>query len=120
MQTLAQSSTTATEVAAENPACGATTAWGSASPVTYLQRFPVTTVKIDRSFVAGLGTKPRDQARVSAVTALGSALDVQVIAEGVETPLQLEVLKRIGCPFGQGWHFGEPQPASQFLKASTS
>ncbi len=76
--------------------------------LTYLRRFPITTVKIDQSFVAGLGFDPRDAAIVSAVTTLGSALGMQVVAEGVEIERQAVELRRLGCERAQGYLFGRP------------
>jgi len=65
-------------------------------------------LKIDRSFVDGLGEDEQTGAIVTTVVALARALKMQVIAEGVETPLQAEELARAGCDAGQGWHFGRP------------
>ncbi|WP_159808400.1 sensor domain-containing protein [Cellulomonas citrea] len=81
------------------------------SSLTYLQRFPVDTLKIDQSFVAGLGVSSRDDAIVTAVVALGSALGLRIVAEGVETPKQLAALRALGCPYAQGYHLGRPMPA---------
>jgi diguanylate cyclase (GGDEF)-like protein/PAS domain S-box-containing protein len=81
--------------------------------LTYLQRFPVSTVKIDRSFVAGLGVNSRDDAIVRAVITLGASLDTAVVAEGVETEAQLAALRSAGCPLAQGFLFSRPVPAAQ-------
>ena len=82
-----------------------------------LQKLPVDAVKIDRSFVSGLGANPRDEAIVAAVTALGIALNLQVIAEGVERHPQATRLRQFGCGLAQGYHFGPPVPAEQFQKS---
>jgi diguanylate cyclase (GGDEF)-like protein len=82
-----------------------------------LQKLPVDAVKIDRSFVSGLGANPRDEAIVAAVTALGSALNLQVIAEGVERRTQATRLREVGCSQAQGYHFGPPVPAGQFRES---
>ena len=81
------------------------------SSLTYLKRFPVEAIKIDRSFVNGLGIDAEDSTIVEAVVKLGHSLGLQVVAEGVETPLQLSRLREIGCDRGQGYLFGRPRPA---------
>ena len=81
------------------------------SSLTYLKRFPVEAIKVDRSFVSGLGIDPEDTTIVEAVVKLGHSLGLQVVAEGVETPLQLARLREIGCDRGQGYVFGRPRPA---------
>jgi EAL domain-containing protein (putative c-di-GMP-specific phosphodiesterase class I) len=80
------------------------------SSLAYLQRFPLNALKIDRSFVDGLGQESEDTSLVRAVTSLGRALDLEVIAEGVETAEQLSALVDLGCDFGQGylWSPGVP------------
>jgi diguanylate cyclase (GGDEF)-like protein/PAS domain S-box-containing protein len=82
------------------------------SSLTYLKRFPVEAIKIDRSFVAGLGLDSEDTTIVEAVVNLGHSFGLDVIAEGLETPLQLARLREIGCDRGQGYLFGRPRPAS--------
>jgi diguanylate cyclase (GGDEF)-like protein len=82
------------------------------SSLTYLKRFPVETIKIDRSFVSGLGLEADDTSIVEAVVRLGHSLGLSVVAEGVETPLQLKGLRELGCDKGQGYLFGRPRPAS--------
>ncbi len=80
------------------------------SSLTYLKRFPVEAIKVDRSFVSGLGIDPEDTTIVEAVVKLGHSLGLLVVAEGVETPLQLARLREIGCDHGQGYVFGRPRP----------
>ncbi|MGQ0805208.1 MAG: sensor domain-containing protein [Actinomycetota bacterium] len=82
------------------------------SSLGYLKRFPVDSVKIDRSFVSGLGSNPEDSAIVAAVVSLGHALGLTVVAEGVETERQLEELVALGCDTAQGFYFAEPQAAA--------
>ena len=82
------------------------------SSLTYLKRFPVEAIKIDRSFVIGLGLEADDTSIVEAVVRLGHSLGLTVVAEGVETPLQLNRLRELGCDKGQGYLFGRPRPAS--------
>ncbi len=82
------------------------------SSLTYLKRFPVEAIKVDRSFVTGLGLEADDTSIVEAVVRLGHSLGLTVVAEGVETPLQLNRLRELGCDKGQGYLFGRPRPAS--------
>jgi EAL domain-containing protein (putative c-di-GMP-specific phosphodiesterase class I) len=81
------------------------------SSLTYLQRFPVEGLKIDRSFVDGLGIEPNDTTIVDTLIRLGHSLGLSVVAEGLETPLQLQHLRRLGCDNAQGFLFGRPMPA---------
>lgn len=81
------------------------------SSLAYLKRFPVGSVKIDRSFVAGLGRPGEDDAIVEAVTALARTLRLTAVGEGVESLRQLEALRRLGCDRAQGYHIGRPVPA---------
>jgi diguanylate cyclase (GGDEF)-like protein len=90
------------------------------SSLTYLRRFPVEALKIDRSFVAGIGHDREDEAIVDMILNLTQTLGLQVVAEGVETTEQLDRLRRLGCPLIQGFYFGRPMPAEQiedFLRA---
>jgi EAL domain-containing protein (putative c-di-GMP-specific phosphodiesterase class I) len=86
------------------------------SALGYLRRFPVTGVKIDRSFVTGLGVNVEDDEIVRAVVAMSHALGLSVIAEGVETPLQREALYAVGVVNGQGWLWGAAVPAPEFAE----
>ncbi|MFN8021219.1 MAG: EAL domain-containing protein [Acidimicrobiales bacterium] len=81
------------------------------SSLTYLKRFPVEAIKVDRTFVNGLGIDNEDSTIVEAVVRLGHSLGLSVVAEGVETPLQLSRLRELGCDKGQGYLFGRPRPA---------
>jgi EAL domain-containing protein (putative c-di-GMP-specific phosphodiesterase class I) len=67
-------------------------------------------LKIDRSFVNGVGRTREDTAIVRGVVALAKALELRVTAEGIETPTQRAQLRLLGCEFGQGYLFGRPQP----------
>jgi len=80
--------------------------------LTYLRRFPVDQVKIDRSFVEGLGSDSQDTAIVSAVTNLAHDLGLTVVAEGVETEQQLRMVGEIGCDLVQGYHLSFPLEAA--------
>ena len=83
------------------------------SSLLYLRRFAVDVLKIDRSFVVGLGTSAEDTAIVSGVVGLAQALGLQAVAEGVETPEQVVLLKGLGCALAQGYHWSEPLTARQ-------
>ncbi len=81
------------------------------SSLTYLKRFPVEAIKIDKSFVRGLGLEDDDTSIVEAVVHLGHSLGLTVVAEGVESPLQLQRLRALDCDRAQGYLFGRPRPA---------
>ncbi|WP_370326675.1 putative bifunctional diguanylate cyclase/phosphodiesterase [Euzebya sp.] len=81
------------------------------SSLGYLQRFPISALKIDRSFIADLGVDPDAEAIVAAVVAMARALDLEVVAEGIETATQHATLRDLGCAVGQGWLFGRPADA---------
>ncbi len=74
---------------------------------------PVDVIKVDRSFIAGLGENRYDTAAIKAVITLADSLGLTVVAEGVENQAQLEELCRLGCPVGQGFYFQKPAPASE-------
>jgi len=78
------------------------------SSLAYLKRFPVDLLKIDKSFVDGVANNLHDTAIVEAIIALGHALDLRVIAEGVERVEQLQQLRSLGSELGQGYFFGQP------------
>jgi diguanylate cyclase (GGDEF)-like protein len=82
------------------------------SSLSYLCQFPVSALKIDRSFVAALDSSRASCALVGAIVALGQSLDLEVVAEGIETPEQMRKLALLGCRVGQGFLMGHPQPAS--------
>lgn len=84
------------------------------SALGYLRRHPVTGVKIDRSFVNGLGSSAEDEEIVRAVVAMSSALRLTVVAEGVETGAQREVLVALGVPLAQGWLWGKAVDPATF------
>jgi len=82
------------------------------SSLSYLGRLPVHALKIDRSFIRGLGNDPRSEPTIKAMVALAHALDLHVIAEGIETRAQMEQVKRLGCDTLQGFWLGKPMPAA--------
>jgi EAL domain-containing protein (putative c-di-GMP-specific phosphodiesterase class I) len=79
-----------------------------------LKRFPIDALKIDQSFVRDLAVDEDDAGIVTAVIGMGKSLHMRVVAEGVETREQLEILLEHGCPQGQGHYFCRPVPAEQF------
>ncbi len=90
------------------------------SSLGYLKRFPLNTIKIDQSFIRELTIDPNDAAIVTAVIALGRGLNLNVVAEGVETQAQLDYLRSRHCEEMQGYWFSRPMPAAaatQFLQA---
>jgi EAL domain-containing protein (putative c-di-GMP-specific phosphodiesterase class I) len=86
------------------------------SGLGYLRRFPVTGVKIDRSFVVGLGADNEADEIVRAIVAMSQALGLSVIAEGVETEMQRDSLATIGVTNGQGWLWGPAVPPAEFAE----
>lgn len=90
------------------------TGWSS---LAYLQRFPVSSIKIDRSFVAAI--EDGSEAITSTLVHLARSMDITVVAEGIETPYQLRRLRELGCPLGQGYYLARPlcvEDAEKFLE----
>ena len=83
------------------------------SSLAYLTSLPLEALKVDRSFVDGLGIDPRDTAITEAIIAMAHALSLDVVAEGVETQVQLSELTRLGCDSVQGYYFSPPISAEQ-------
>ena len=86
------------------------------SSFSYLHRYPLDCLKIDRSFIGTLTDNPNNKTfhLVQAIHALGVSLGLEVIAEGIETPAQRERLRAIGCQYGQGYLFSPALPADEF------
>ena len=81
------------------------------SSLSYLTRFPIDIIKIDQSFISALGKKPEAASITLTVIALAKALGLKIVAEGVETPEQLDFLQENGCDAMQGYYFSRPLPA---------
>ncbi|MDB5652210.1 MAG: hypothetical protein JWL62_3730 [Hyphomicrobiales bacterium] len=81
--------------------------------LTHLKRYPVDVVKIDQSFVRDMGENEHSRAIVAAIVGLGTSLGIQTVAEGIEDPGAVRVLRKLGCHTGQGYLFAKPMPASQ-------
>ncbi|MDA8315053.1 MAG: EAL domain-containing protein, partial [Actinomycetota bacterium] len=82
------------------------------SALSYLKHLPVDVIKIDQGFVAGLGTDPADTLLVEAITTVAHGLGLRVVAEGVETTTQLELLRGLGCDAVQGYLLSRPTTSS--------
>jgi diguanylate cyclase (GGDEF)-like protein len=86
------------------------------SSLSYLRRFPIDTLKIDKSFIDGVTTSSEGRAVVAAITQLGQTLHLEVVAEGLETGEQVEALRSLDCPLGQGYHYSRPLVAGDAVK----
>jgi predicted signal transduction protein with EAL and GGDEF domain len=83
------------------------------SSLSYLHRFPITAVKIDRSFVSGLPGHAESEEVVKAIVSIAESLDFDVIAEGVEQQTQVDKLEELRCRYAQGYHLARPQDAAE-------
>jgi EAL domain-containing protein (putative c-di-GMP-specific phosphodiesterase class I) len=93
------------------------------SSLSYLHKFPIDTLKIDRSFMNGLEERSENFEIVSSIVHMAQRLNMVVVAEGIETPLQVEILEDLGCRLGQGYLFARPateNEAAQLLKERAS
>ena len=86
------------------------------SSLAYLKRFPIDTLKIDRSFVSDLTRNTEDQTITATIITMGKSLDLTVVAEGVETQEQLDFLRAHGCDEFQGYYAHKPMPADEFAQ----
>jgi diguanylate cyclase (GGDEF)-like protein/PAS domain S-box-containing protein len=86
------------------------------SSLSYLKKFDIDYLKIDQSFVRNLSDAGEDLALCEAIVTMAHKLDLRVIAEGVETAEQRDMLARIGCDYGQGYLFSKPLPAEEFMQ----
>src|SRR5207248_10277485 len=83
------------------------------SSLSWLKHFPISTLKLDKSFVQGLGVDSADRAIAQSVLTMAECLDVSVTAEGIETEDQAVELISLGCLSGQGYYYARPQPADK-------
>ena len=83
------------------------------SSLICLHRHPISTLKLDRSFLQGMTKSSGDPSLVRAITALGRSLELRVLAEGVETAEQLDIVRDCGCHLAQGYYFGRPMPPEE-------
>jgi EAL domain-containing protein (putative c-di-GMP-specific phosphodiesterase class I) len=90
------------------------------SSLSYLQMYPISRIKIDRSFVKTLGQKHSATVIIRAITTLASNLGMSTVAEGVETQQQLDELAVLGCTEAQGYFFSPPKPADEILPDKVS
>ena len=86
------------------------------SSLAYLRHLPVDILKLDRGFAMGLGGGDKEERLLRAVLSLGYALDMEVIAEGIEHAAQADTLGRLGCPLGQGYHLARPQGVAEITR----
>jgi EAL domain-containing protein (putative c-di-GMP-specific phosphodiesterase class I) len=86
------------------------------SSLSYLKRFPISSLKIDRSFIAEVLSDADDAEISRAIIAMAHGMKLKVVAEGVETAEQLEFLRREGCDEAQGYYFARPMPAEEFSR----
>jgi EAL domain-containing protein (putative c-di-GMP-specific phosphodiesterase class I) len=82
----------------------------------YLEAFPISEVKLDRVFIHALHESRTRQVIVDGMIRLGHELGIDVVAEGVETEEELATLRKLGCALGQGYLFGAPVPAADFIE----
>jgi len=81
--------------------------------LAYLQQFPIDVVKIDRSFTAKIDNPSSDLVLLKGIIDLGNALELNLVAEGIERPEQHRIIRRLGCQRAQGFYFGRPMPTAQ-------
>jgi EAL domain-containing protein (putative c-di-GMP-specific phosphodiesterase class I) len=93
------------------------------SSLSYLQKFPVDTLKVDRSFISGMNLNEENVAIVRAVLVLAKSMGLEVVAEGVEEPEELNLLKGLDCEYVQGFYFSRPldtDSACKFLDTDSN
>jgi len=86
------------------------------SSLAYLKRFPIHTLKIDKAFVDDITSDDKDRNMVASIVAMAHNLNLKVVAEGVESKAQLEILKTLRCEYIQGFYFAKPMQADEFIR----
>ncbi len=86
------------------------------SSLHYINKYPFSTIKVDRSFVSGPNTGKRSEAIIRAVAEMGATLGMEIVAEGLETAEQVDAVRRAGCTLGQGYHFSRAVPEHLALR----
>ena len=86
------------------------------SSLSYLHQLPIDELKIDQSFVRNISTSPENEVIVDTIIVMAQQLNLQIVAEGIETPAELDYLKRRKCNLFQGYHFAKPIPFDQFRR----
>ena len=86
------------------------------SSLSALQQFPISTLKVDQSFVRNIVTNPDDATIVDTIIQMGQNMNMDVVAEGVEDAEQLNFLQKLGCTYAQGLLFGAPMSADNYLE----
>ena len=81
--------------------------------LSFLNRFPLDVLKIDRTFITNMGSDERSRKIVSTIVRLAQELGMSIIAEGIEAPQEIEVLREMGCDFGQGFLLSPPVPRNE-------
>jgi EAL domain-containing protein (putative c-di-GMP-specific phosphodiesterase class I) len=89
------------------------------SSLSYLRHYPFDKIKIDRSFVSEIETRPDCAAIVDSIATLARTLGMTTTAEGIETEEQLRLVRAAGCTEGQGYYFGRPMPLSEMTLSTT-
>jgi diguanylate cyclase (GGDEF)-like protein/PAS domain S-box-containing protein len=86
------------------------------SSIGYLKKMPISTLKIDRSYINSIDTDPDNESIVSSVILMSKSLGLNIVAEGAETEEQVQILKEMGCNIVQGYYYGRPMPYDEFLE----
>ena len=86
------------------------------SSLSHVSHLPISMIKIDRSFVKNCSKRKTDEAILKAIVTMGHALGLKVLAEGVETEVEMDFLAKLGCSHMQGYLFGRPVPAEEFTE----